>query len=313
MKIFISIILFLSLSHNLLLAQISRQEYIDKYKDLAIKEMKRTGIPASITLAQGLLESANGNSRLARKANNHFGIKCHSTWKGKTIYKDDDKKHECFRKYKTAYDSYKDHSAFLVNGRRYAFLFEYKTTDYKKWAKGLKKAGYATSRTYATRLIQIIEDYKLYQYDSKKYKSVAKNTHHQETSKTKTHRKTGRSKENYAIQLGRTIKENNRVKYIEAKSNDTYAKLTEEFEMLRFELYKYNDVTKGAKIQKGQIVYLQPKRNKAEKNKKTHTVVQGDTPYSISQQYAIKLKKLLQRNQLSKNTQLKVGSTLKLR
>lgn len=308
MKVSVYLIFLLSLIYNLSFAQNTRQQYIDKYKDLAITEMKRTGIPASITLAQGILESANGNSTLATKANNHFGIKCHSSWKGKTIRKDDDKKNECFRKYKTAYDSYIDHSDFLTRGQRYAFLFEYKPTDYKKWAKGLKKAGYATSKTYATRLIQIIEDYQLHQYDSDKHEAVA--DHKPEKKKRKRIRL---SKEDYAVQLGRVIKEINGIKYIEAKKGDTYTKLTDEFQMLRFELYKYNDAPKGAKLQKGERIYLQPKRNKATKGKNYHKVVKGDTPRSISQLYGIKLKKILKRNQLSKGDKLKAGIKIKLR
>ena len=151
----------------------TRQEYIEKYKDDAISEMHRSGVPASITLAQGILESGDGNSKMARVAKNHFGIKCHSDWKGKTFIQDDDTKNECFRKYKSVLDSYKDHSDFLKR-RRYAALFELKITDYKSWAKGLKKAGYATNPKYPQLLIGIIEANELYQYDSKKSKKKKK-------------------------------------------------------------------------------------------------------------------------------------------
>ena len=137
--------------------RISRSEYIELYKEDAIREMERNSIPASITLAQGILESGDGNSPLARYANNHFGIKCHSDWTGKTFIQDDDKKNECFRKYKDPYESYKDHSDFLKKNR-YAFLFELKITDYKGWAHGLKKAGYATNPKYPHLLIKIIEE-----------------------------------------------------------------------------------------------------------------------------------------------------------
>ena len=310
MRLFISFSILLLFLFNTGFSQITRQQYIDTYKGLAIQEMKRVGIPASITLAQGLLESANGNSRLAVKANNHFGIKCHSSWKGKSVRRDDDKKNECFRKYKSAYDSYKDHSKFLKNGKRYAFLFDYKITDYKKWAKGLKKAGYATSKTYATRLIQIIEDYKLYQYDSGKYEMVASKTPKEEKKATRKIRKT---KEDYAVQLGRVVKQNNRVKYIVAKKGDSYSKLTEEFQMLRFELYKYNEAEKGDKIKSGQIIFLQPKRSKSEKGKNSHTVRKGETLKSISQKYAVKLKKLRKRNHILEGEKIKVGQKIKLR
>jgi len=147
-------------------AKITRNEYIDSWKNVAIEEMEEHGIPASITLAQGILESGNGNSELARGANNHFGIKCHG-WDGKGVYMDDDKVGECFRKYKNAQASFEDHSAFLTKRGRYSSLFDLKTTDYKGWAKGLRKAGYATNPKYATLLIDLIEINHLYQYDKK--------------------------------------------------------------------------------------------------------------------------------------------------
>lgn len=145
--------------------KMSSVEYIAKYKDLAISEMNQYGIPASITLAQGVLESGNGNSELARKAKNHFGIKCHSSWTGKKVYHDDDEAQECFRKYPTVSASYRDHSIFLQKAR-YANLFELSITDYRGWAKGLKKAGYATNPQYPERLINIIELHHLQQYDN---------------------------------------------------------------------------------------------------------------------------------------------------
>ena len=135
------------------------------FKDIAVQEMKRAGIPASITLSQGILESASGNSSLAKNANNHFGIKCHSDWVGPKIYHDDDEKQECFRKYKSADQSYRDHSEFLSKKKRYAFLFEYKINDYRSWAYGLKKAGYATNPKYPQLLLKLINDHMLYQYD----------------------------------------------------------------------------------------------------------------------------------------------------
>ena len=144
------------------------QEYIEKWQEVAIEKMKVHKIPASITLAQGILESGSGNSSLARLANNHFGIKCHSSWKGETYYQDDDAKDECFRKYRKVIESYKDHADFLTGRNRYAFLFDLKTTDYKGWAKGLKKAGYATNPKYPELLIGIIERSELHQFDDPK-------------------------------------------------------------------------------------------------------------------------------------------------
>ena len=143
------------------------EDYIKKYREIAVHEMKKHHIPASITLAQGLLESGAGRGELARKANNHFGIKCGGRWNGRTVRHDDDARNECFRAYKNAEDSYKDHSKFLRDGARYQFLFDLKITDYKGWAKGLKNAGYATDPKYAYRLINLIELYDLYEYDRK--------------------------------------------------------------------------------------------------------------------------------------------------
>ena len=146
-------------------AQNNTELYIENYSNIAIDEMNRYNIPASITLAQGILESGNGTSRLAKEGKNHFGIKCHNNWNGKTIIEDDDKKAECFRKYDRVVDSYRDHSLFLVEGKRYSFLFKYSNTDYKKWAKGLKKAGYATNAEYDDLLINLIEKYNLSKFD----------------------------------------------------------------------------------------------------------------------------------------------------
>ena len=159
------ILILLLISSFLVVAQSKTESYISKYSSAAGLEMDRYGIPASITLAQGILESGNGESRLAIEGNNHFGIKCHNNWSGKTIIEDDDEKGECFRKYDKVADSYRDHSLFLTERGRYSFLFEYKKSDYKKWAKGLHKAGYATNPNYPTLLIDLIERYQLYTYD----------------------------------------------------------------------------------------------------------------------------------------------------
>ena len=158
--------LFCALLALSLSAQSVQQQYIEKYAPVAVAEMQRSGVPASITLAQGLLESGSGRSTLATKGNNHFGIKCHSKWTGDTIHADDDRKNECFRKYKSADESFRDHSDFLRYSDRYKFLFELERTDYKGWAYGLKQAGYATDPTYASKLIKYVEDYNLSRYDT---------------------------------------------------------------------------------------------------------------------------------------------------
>jgi hypothetical protein len=158
-------LLLLNLIVVMLSAQTKTEQYIEQYRQIAVDEMNQYNIPASITLAQGILESGNGESRLATEGNNHFGIKCHSNWSGKTIIEDDDEKGECFRKYSKVADSFRDHSLFLTERGRYSFLFEYNKTDYKKWAKGLKKAGYATNPKYPSLLIDLIEEYDLSRFD----------------------------------------------------------------------------------------------------------------------------------------------------
>jgi LysM repeat protein len=278
------------------------KNYIDTYKDIAIKEMLRSGVPASITLAQGMLESDNGNSRLAKKANNHFGIKCHSDWKGQTIYEDDDRQGECFRKYKSVNESFQDHSDFLMSGSRYSFLFELEMTDYKGWAKGLKKAGYATSNTYADKLIRIIEENNLHQFDLK----VAAEADHQKTHKVKKEKSSG-------IATDTSVLLKNRVKYIIVKPEDNFRSIQEQFDLLPFEIYKYNDMTRDQELKPGQVLYLQPKRNKAEVGNSWHIVKEGETMLMISQMYAVKPEKLYSKNLMSPGQELKIGDKISLR
>ena len=287
-----------------------RNEYIQSYKDLAIKEMNRSGVPASITLAQAMLESDNGNSTLAKKANNHFGIKCHNSWKGKKVYHDDDRRGECFRKYNSVYNSYKDHSDFIANGNRYQFLFDYKSTDYKSWAKGLQKAGYATSKTYSTLLIKIIEDNQLYLYDQGKSREYTI----PEEYATDTQGVALGDVDNFTINLNKhQVYNKNRVDYIITKKGDTYESITEEFGMLLWELFKYNELDKNEKISDGVILYLQPKRNKAWHKSEFHVVKAGETMYTISQMYGVKVNKLYEKNLIEKGTSIKVDQKLWLR
>lgn len=175
-------------------------DYIEKYAAIAVKEMHLSNIPASITLSQGILESGSGRGTLAKKSNNHFGIKCHTQWKGERVYHDDDEKGECFRKYRYVETSYHDHSEFLTKRRRYAFLFNYKKTDYKRWAKGLKKAGYATDKRYPAKLIGLIERYKLYEFDKVKKRDfkLGKTTKRASNSKKQ-------SKDIYEVKKGDTL------------------------------------------------------------------------------------------------------------
>jgi LysM repeat protein len=287
--------------------KLTRREYIDHYNDLAIKEMKRTGIPASITLAQGILESNNGNSTLAINANNHFGIKCHKDWNGKTYTHDDDRPNECFRKYRTPYDSYMDHSEFLTRHQRYAFLFEYETTDYKNWAKGLKKAGYATHPKYDKLLIQIIEDNELYKFDDKKYKPV-------KLLAEKEQKYLPIDIDDYAINpFGNDIQTYNRIDFVVAKTGDTFESLAEKYEMMPWQIKKYNELDNGRRIKPGMRIYLQPKRRKADIIYKQHIVQEGEDMYSISQEYGIKLKYLYRKNNMEPGSQPEIGQELSLR
>ncbi len=268
------------------------------YEELAVSEMFRSGIPASITLAQGMLESDNGNSTLARKGNNHFGIKCHNGWTGGKIYHHDDSRNECFRKYKSAEDSYIDHSDFLMGSSRYAFLFELERTDYKGWAKGLKKAGYATSPKYADLLIKIIEDNKLHQYDLST-----------ETGRNKRFRP---SREKETVNM-REIGKNNRVNYIILKEGDSFGRLTDELNLLRNAIFRYNDLPENAREIPGQLYYIQPKRNKAEVGKDYHTLQPGESLWHVSQKYGIKLDKLYKMNLVEAGTQPVPGTKINLR
>lgn len=267
-----------------------QKEYIEKYKDVAIREMKAYGIPASITLAQGILESASGTSYLATKANNHFGIKCHRDWKGKKVYRDDDEKNECFRHYDNAEQSFVDHSKFLKNRSRYAFLFEEDITDYKAWAKGLKKAGYATNPKYPQLLIRIIEDYNLSQYDNMEP-----------------------AKEPVVPTFGSHIvlTSENDVEYVEILAGDSFESIAKETETSIKRLLKYNELNYDAQLKEGQRIYLQPKRKRAKQL--TYVLQEGDSMYEVSQKFAIKLKYIYKRNKLSVGQQLPAGTSILLR
>ncbi|MBL4670027.1 MAG: glucosaminidase domain-containing protein [Flavobacteriales bacterium] len=278
--------------------RITREEYIEKYKDDAIREMMKSGVPASITLAQGILESGDGNSPLAIYAKNHFGVKCHKGWTGESMRLDDDEKNECFRKYESVYESFSDHSDFLVTRSRYDFLFDLKITDYKGWAKGLKKAGYATNPKYADLLIMLIEKNDLSRYDN-----YAKVPPRKITKK--------RSPKALATKNFRTIKLHNRIKYIRAKKGDTFYKITQDFDMNLWQVFKYNDLNKSDILKVGDIIYLQPKRNKG--REKLHVVKKGETMRGISQLYGVKLKKLYKKNKMFVGTQPNVGDEIILK
>ncbi len=272
-------------------------QYVENYKDEAIKEMLMYNIPASITLAQGMLESGNGNSDLAVYANNHFGIKCHKGWEGPTFTKDDDAKDECFRKYQSVLDSYTDHSSFLKTRSRYETLFELKRTDYKGWAKGLKETGYATDPRYTERLLQIIETYKLYQYDQ-----VDELPNITVSAEKPKHPETMEAREILRFRF---------IKYIIVKPGDSFYKIAVDTDKDLWQLYKFNDLEPNAKLIAGQKLYLQPKRNNAKEP--FHVVKKGETMKSISQLHGIKLKKLYKKNNMKAGEEPKLGDQLYMR
>lgn len=305
-------------------SRMTRSQYIDFWQEEAIYQMVTYGIPASITLAQGILESGSGNSELARKANNHFGIKCHSAWTGKKAYHDDDRKGECFRVYPSARESYEDHSLFLKRSR-YAELFELKIDDYKRWARGLKKCGYATDPSYARRLINLIEENKLDRFDAIGKKMIRKGKVPERSkdgpapipqqkddeppvasSKDKDHI----AEVNVTVSRVKKVSDN-RIRYTIAKEGDDFKSIADDFEMVGWQIRKYNDLEKGEELEAGQRIYLQPKRWKAEED--WHVVKEGETMWDISQKYGVKLKKLYRKNNMERGTEPEVGQKLSLR
>lgn len=290
----------------------ARSQYIEQYKDIAIREMKEFGIPASITLAQACLESGDGKSRLSKEGNNHFGIKCHNDWEGGKMYHDDDAKGECFRVYTHAEESFKDHSVFLKYRQRYAFLFELDPKDYKAWAHGLKKAGYATNPQYGPILIKIIEEYELHKYDSEvPTAEIPKETTHQ-TVETKSGVV---DIDNFVVKFGREVYKNNGVKFIVAKSHDTYSRIADEFGLSRQKLTAYNDLDDNAQLKEGDIIYIQKKKGKASSRYPVHIVEAGETMHAVAQKYGIRLSVLYAKNHmdLKRNEQPVSGQELYLR
>lgn len=266
------------------------EDYIRMYADMAVQEMHHSGVPASITLAQGILESGCGNSELAKKAKNHFGIKGHRDWKGKCYYMDDDEKDECFRVYKSVAESYRDHSEFLHSNTRYDFLFELRTTDYKGWARGLKKAGYATNPKYAELLINLIERYELYEYDRKKERRLLVQKR---------------------IQRPRVF-EINGIPAIAYDGNMTIRELRDKYFIAEWQIFKYNDFNRSVPLKKDMIIYLKPKKRR-NKVYTTHTVKEGETMQFISQLRGIKLNRLYKLNLIDEGEEPIPGAILSLK
>ncbi len=282
--------------------------YIENYAQLAVVQQKEYGIPASITLAQGLLESGAGQSFFVRNSNNHFGIKCHD-WPGEKVYHDDDAKGECFRKYKDVIESYRDHSLFLKNKPRYAFLFELSPTNYEAWAHGLKKAGYATDPSYAYKLISIIENYELHKFDLQK---EPKGWAHVENNKDKIlnqYRPIG----NISAEGSHIIYKNNRVRFVVSEQGDTYGSIADELGISEKKIREYNEIDYNNSLKAGTQIYIQRKKTKSAKGYDTHVIKYGETMYTISQNYAIRIQKLYDLNQMNYTEGARVGKVLKLR
>jgi len=310
LKYSFSIICLISatLSSSVQSSKISREEYIERYSPLAVSLMKETGIPASITIAQGLLESASGNSTLAMEARNHFGIKCHS-WRGDGYMKYENGRKECYRSYRKAEDSYRDHADFLRYRDRYAFLFELDAKDYKGWAYGLRKAGYAEDPDYPKKLIKLIEDNDLSRFDEGNISLPPTPGFVQRPVKVKPKK----NSQLYKISLDRELLSTNGVTYIKAFGWETYSSLAEEYDLFTQELLHFNDLKSDRRIERGTVVYLERKKSKGAKYLEKHVVEEGETLYALSQRYAVRLKSLYKMNNIVPGDEAIPGTIIKLR
>lgn len=299
--------------------KLSTKDYVNLYAEIAVHEMNYSGIPASITLAQGILESGNGNSSLARKSNNHFGIKCHKSWEGERVYHDDDRPNECFRKYDNPEDSYKDHTDFLMRNARYQPLFNYGVHEYEEWAKGLKKAGYATAPDYAEKLISLIDRYELYQY-SNNY--VSKHRRPVITQHTKPKVVTKSQPKPKVL----SIKKSEGVRYVVVEKGDTFYNISKRSGVSITKIRQYNSSFNDS-LAIGQKVYLdfpKPIKKKLTKPQSTkptpiskpkiytYKVKAGDTLYSIARRYKVSVNDLKKLNGLSNGKVIRVGQNLKI-
>lgn len=317
--------------------------YIEKYSALAVEEMYRSGVPASITLAQGLLESRYGLSELAVEANNHFGIKCHN-WAGAKMFYDDDKRDECFRRYASAEESFRDHSDFLRYRDRYKFLFNLEPGDYKGWAHGLRKAGYATDPAYPQKLIRLIEDYELYRFDVRTEEVAVPEEPAQKEKLTKEERRALKQSrkearkearrqlpeapdqieqpkplrpenaEVFRFSLSRQLYSQNGVPFIYASKGETYASIAEANNLFLREILKYNDLNYEAPLEPGTIVYLQSKKKQAAPGMNMFIVDGEDVGlWELSQRFGVRLRELARMNSVSENHIFSDGQIIKLR
>ncbi len=322
------VILFVTLFLPLAVwAQSVQEKYIAQYSDIAVQEMLRSGIPASITLAQGILESGSGLSPLAVQGNNHFGIKCHKDWTGRTMHKDDDAKNECFRVYDSPDQSFRDHSDFLRYRDRYKFLFDLDRTDYKAWAYGLKQAGYATDPKYPAKLIKYIEDYNLARFDivteaeeaelpqaPNKIEEPVAVRPSVAPSLSVTEKEAVQPSEDYSFALSRKMFSLNGVPFVYAMEGETYESIAKQHHLFRWEILKYNDLEKGAVPRAGEIVYLQAKKNQSPKGLDMYIVSQdGESFHAICQRFGVKEKAIMKLNGFHAPVELSEGDCIKLR
>ena len=325
----ILIVLTAVLTMSVAYGQSHQEKYIERYASIAVSEMYRSGIPASITLAQGMLESGNGRSELALKSNNHFGIKCHNGWKGGKVYHDDDAKGECFRKYDDPEDSYRDHSDFLRYRDRYRFLLDYKITDYKSWAYGLKKAGYATDPSYPKKLIALIEDYRLYQYDTKSPSRSSSKHGGKSTSRTagtghpvipespsqieQVKKYTDAKRESFSFSLSRQLYSQNGVPFVYSAEGETYRSIAASNGLFLRELLKFNDLKSDEELRPGTVVYLQKKKKQGLKGLDMHVMEKGETLRGVAQRYGVRLDALCRINSLDPEDVIREGDIIRLR
>ena len=291
-------------------------EYISQYKELAIEEMQRTGVPASIKLAQGIHETSAGKSDLVLKSNNHFGIKCKANWAGDKVYHDDDARGECFRSYAASIDSYKDHSDFLKNSQRYAFLFRLDPHDYKGWAYGLKKAGYATNNRYSQIIIRLIEEYNLQQYtlialgEARPQEEVFVSNKPSESPMKATNAVVRLPAPKPVVNYPSGEFRINNTRVIYAPAGTSMLALANEYDISFARLLDFNDLKKADVLEKDQLVYLQRKRKVGKKD--VHVVEEGETLYDICQIEGIRLSSLAELNLLKEYEQPAAGEKLQL-
>ena len=288
MKLITSIFLVLA-STSVLAAEkgqrMTNNDYVNQWSDVAVEQMNKYSIPASITMAQGILESGSGNSMLAVKAKNHFGIKCHG-WKGKKVFKDDDTKNECFRAYKSAQESFVDHSLFLTEHNRYSFLFDLNQTDYKSWAKGLKTAGYATNPKYPKLLIDLIERLDLSKLDAVIVPSIL------EPSIIIASTQKASSMRSSILKNG--------VKCVNVEKGDTYYSISREFGVTLAQLNRYNDFSiEKDFLEIGDVVYLKAKKKRNLFKKEEVVVANTSTVNELSQKYAVNAKTIRKLNDIT--------------